>query len=311
MFRNRYSTFLWFISLSTQIPFFSSDLKRSFSAQERRTEPGQYYRVPEVTIERVEKHVDVGGRKLHCRIYGEGRPTVVLVSGFGAVQDNWNPIVTDIAALTTVMTYDRAGYGESEIGDLPVHGKQTAIDLHVLLEKLDVPAPYLLVGHSYGGRIVRLFTSMYPDDMAGLILEDTSHEDVLEEQRKILSGRDLEILEGMTFGRKVKNPKTETDYTFITMEQLRNSGPLPQIPFTVLTAGDRTRAVPPMFSEEARKKMIALGMKLQKKLVDLIPGGKHIIVEGVGHGMHLEKPEKVIGPIIEMVKEIRSRERVQ
>jgi len=66
-----------------------------------------------------------------------------------------------------------------------------------------------------------------------------------------------------------------------------------------------------MFSEEAKKKMIALGLELQTKLVDLIPGGKHVIVEGVGHGMHLEKPEKVIGPIVEMVKEIRSRERVR
>ena len=311
MYNNRYSVILWFILLFTQISFFSSNLIPVSSAQERRAEPEHFYRVPEVTIDRIEKHIDVGGRKLHCRIYGEGKPTVVLVSGFGAIQDNWNPVITDIAALTTVVTYDRAGYGESEIGDLPVHGKQTARDLHVLLEKLGVPSPYLLVGHSYGGRIVRLFASMYPNDMGGLILEDTSHEDVLEEQRKILTGRDLEILEEMTSGRKVNNPKTETDYTFITMEQVRNSGPLPQIPFTVLTAGDRSRAAPPMFSEEAKKKMIALGMELQKKLMDLIPGGKHIIVEGVGHGMHLEKPEKVIGPIVEMVKEIRSRERVR
>ena len=280
-------------------------LPPSSTQEENKTSAG-YVHIPDISTEKSEKMIDVGGRKLHSYIYGKGSPTVVLVSGFNAPQAYWNSVVPDLAALTTVVTYDRAGYGKSEKGDLPVHGKQTAKDLHILLENLKVPKPYILVGHSYGGRIVRLFSSMYPEDMGGLILEDTSHEDVLAEQMKILKGRDLEMLKEMTSGRRTQSkPKTESDYMFITMGQVRDSDPLPRIPYTVLTAGNRSGAVPPMFSKEAKKTIIELGFKLQKKLVELIPGGKHIIVEGIGHNMHLEKPDVLIDPVIKMVKDIR------
>ena len=99
----------------------------------------------------MESMIDVGGRKLHCCVYGSGSPTVVLVSGLEAPQVYWNPVIPDLAAKTTVLTYDRAGIGKSEIGDLPTHGEQSARDLHVLLDKLGLPKPYILVGHSYGG----------------------------------------------------------------------------------------------------------------------------------------------------------------
>lgn len=73
---------------------------------------------------------------------------MVLVSGFGAPQDYWNPVVPDLAAQTTVLTYDRAGIGKSEMGDLPTHGTQAAIDLHRLLDKPNLPKPYIVIGHS-------------------------------------------------------------------------------------------------------------------------------------------------------------------
>ena len=122
--------------------------------------------------------IDVGGRRLHCAVYGSGGPTVVFVSGFQAPQAYWNPVVPGIAEITTAVTYDRPGYGKSERGDRPVHGLQAADDLHVLLGKLGVSKPYLLVGHSYGGRIVRSFAAAYPADTAGLILEEAGHEDL-------------------------------------------------------------------------------------------------------------------------------------
>jgi pimeloyl-ACP methyl ester carboxylesterase len=252
--------------------------------------------------------IDVGGRKLDCCVYGKGSPTIVLVSGFGAPQAYWNWVVPDLAAQTTVVTYDRAGIGKSEIGDLPTHGEQSAKDLHVLLEKLNVPQPYILVGHSYGGRVVRLFASMYPDVMGGLILEDAQHEDVPDEQKKILKGKDLEAFEQMVARFSTpENPKTEADYRNITMEQVRKSKPLPPIPFIVLTAGDRSKAIPPMFSDEAKEQIARLELEMQQKLVTLIPGGRQIIVEGVGHNIHAEKPEALIAPVVEMINEMREK----
>lgn len=266
------------------------------------------FQIPEISTPKIEKMIDVGGRSLHCNVYGKGSPAVVLVSGFRAPQTYWNPVVPALAAQTTVLTYDRAGIGKSEIGELPTHGKQAAADLHTLLNKLNLPKPYIVIGHSYGGSVVRLFVSMYPDNISGLILEDSQHEDILEEQRKILKGKDLEKLEEM-FSRfkPPDNPITEGDYRNITMEQIKKSKPLPQVPFAVLTAGDRSKGMPPVFSKEANQKIAELGIELQKKLAALIPGGKHIIVEGVGHNMHLEKPEVLIETMNEMIKEVRNR----
>ena len=103
---------------------------------------------------------------------------------------------------------------------------------------------------------------MYPEEMGGLILEDSQHEDVLNEQLKILKGKDLEALEQMVARFSTpENPKTEADYRNITTEQVRKSKPLPQIPFVVLTAGDRSKAMPPMFSDEAKEKIKLLRRK--------------------------------------------------
>ncbi len=271
--------------------------------------PQEQIRIPEISTPKIENMIDVGGRKLHCCLYGKGSPTVVLVSGLEAPQAYWNSVIPDLAAKTTVVTYDRAGIGKSEIDDLPTHGEQSAKDLHVLLDKLGVPRPYILVGHSYGGSVVRLFAFMYPDNMGGLILEDTQHEDVLIELRKILKGKDLEAFDQLVADMfsTPENPETEADYRDITRAQLRKSKPLPRIPFVVLTSADRAKAMGPMFSDEALKKMAESDFALNKKLAALIPGGRQIIVEGTGHNIHVDKPEALIAPVVEMIKEVREK----
>jgi len=273
--------------------------------------PQEEIRIPEISTPKIEHMIDVGGRRLHCYVYGSGSPAVVLVSGLEAPQAYWNSVIPDLAANTTVVTFDRAGVGKSEIGDLPAHGEQSAKDLHVLLDKLAVPRPYVLVGHSYGGSVVRLFASLYPDDMGGLILEDAQHEDNLNELRRVLKGKDLEAFEQLTADRfrTPGNPKTEADYGNITREQLRKIKPLPQMPFVVLTAAGRAKAMGPMFSDEAIEKMAEADSALNRKLAALIPGGRLIIVEGTGHNIHVDKPEALISPLVEMIKEVRTKKK--
>lgn len=271
--------------------------------------PQEQIRIPEISTPKIESMIDVGGRRLDSCVYGSGSPTVVLVSGLGAPQAYWNPVIPDLAAKTTIVTYDRAGVGDSEIGDLPTHAEQSAKDLQVLLDKLGVPGPYILVGHSYGGNVIRLFASMYPDDMGGLILEDTQHEDVLNELRKILKGKDLEAFEQLLVDMfsAPENPKTEADYRNITRDQLRNSKPLPKIPFVMLTSADRAKAMSDMFSDAAIEEIAKLDGALNRKLAALIPGGRHIIVEGTGHDIHADKPEALMGPVVEMINEVREK----
>ena len=276
------------------------------AAQQVRQTRGERVALKPLDIPKAEHFADVGNRRLHSFVYGKGSPSIVLISGNRAPQEYWNSVVPALAEKTTVLTYDRAGIGRSETGDLPLHAKQSAEDLAHLLKLLEIPAPYIVVGHSYGGTVARLFAAMNPEDIAGLILEDCSHEDILEEQRKILKGADLEQLEKMVEMMSPEGPpQTETDCVRVSKQQLRDSPPLPAVPFVVITSGDRSKAMPPMFSAQGKSDLITLGLNLQKRLVALIPGGKHIVAEGVGHNIHVERPELLLEPIIEMLEEKR------
>ncbi len=267
---------------------------------------GHAMALQECEVDGTEHVVDVGGRKLHGIVYGEGSPTVVLIGGFNAPQGYWNGVVPAIAEQATVVTYDRAGYGMSEIGDLPLDGGQSAGDLDVLLREMGVPTPYVVVGHSYGVDVARLFAVTRPDDTGGLILVDGQYQGILEEQRKVLDGQDLEKLEEMVvMMSEMADPRSELAYRETTTEQLRESGPLPEIPFVVITAGDRSRGMPPVFSKEAQAELAELGVRLQERLVALIPGGTHIVAERVGHNVHVEKPEVLLDPLGEMIDVIQ------
>lgn len=302
MTATRIAVIAWGLFLGVQVPVLRSQTSPP-------PPPPPAVKVPPLAIKGTEHMIDVGGRRLHSFVYGSGGPAVVLVSGFGAPQEYWNPVVAGIAELTTVVTYDRAGYGKSERGARPVHGQQTADDLHALLGKLGVPKPYILVGHSYGGRIVRLFASAYPSDTAGLVLEEAGHEDLPDAQLAALTGQDRETLETMIapFRAKVPDPRTEMDYMAETVEQLRRSGPLPRVPLVVITAASRGSGLPAVFSPDSQAKLTEVAMAMQKKLVELVPGGEHILVEGAGHNVHLERPEAVLGPVRAMIARLRGR----
>lgn len=126
--------------------------------------------------------VDVGGYRLH--IYGLGTqhagPSVILDAGLGCTCMDWDNVQGEIAAFARVYSYDRAGFGWSDGGPRPRSSRQMVEELHRLLENAHVAGPYVLVGHSFGGFNVRLFADTYPQEVAGLVLVDTSHEDQLE-----------------------------------------------------------------------------------------------------------------------------------
>ena len=275
-------------------------------AQEPPRSQGNPFRVPEITIERSEHMIDVGGRKLHSYVYGNEGPTVILINGFNAPQESWNAVVLGLADEATVVTYDRAGVGKSEIGSLPTHGKQSAIDLHYMIDKLDVPKPYILVGHSYGVGVTRLYADQFRDDLGGLVLLEGQHPDILDEQMKVLTGADLERLKRMSSGRPEPEQKiTEADYMFVTLEQRKKIGILEDIPCTVVTAGaHRERGIPPGFSEEGREKLLTLGLEMKTRLVEDIPGAEHVILENLSHMLHLEDPQPIIDIIKEMIEDV-------
>lgn len=130
------------------------------------------------------KLISVGQHKLYISIIGEdkGLPPVVLEHGCGSSALFWSLVAPEVAKVTQVIVYDRAGYGWSEAGPFPRTNEQCVSELYELLQRSGVVGPYILVGHSYGGLNVRLFAGRYPELTAGAVLVDSMHEDEVTER---------------------------------------------------------------------------------------------------------------------------------
>ena len=124
--------------------------------------------------------IDVGGHRLHINIQGASpenkqQPTVVFDSGLGATSTSWRMVAPEIARHVRVVTYDRAGLGWSDPSPKPRTARQNVAELRALLQKASVPPPYLFVAHSYGAYNCRLYASLFPDEVAGLVMVDGIH----------------------------------------------------------------------------------------------------------------------------------------
>lgn len=129
--------------------------------------------------------LDVGGHRLHIQCAGAGRPTVVLETGALAMSALWGGVQPEVAVHTRVCSYDRAGLGWSEPGPKPRDALHIASELRTLLRNADETPPYVLVGHSFGGLLIRVYTDQYPEDVVGLLLLDSSHPDQVARFEKV------------------------------------------------------------------------------------------------------------------------------
>lgn len=126
--------------------------------------------------------IDVGGWRMHINCTGEtrpGQPTVILEAGSSDFSIDWAFVQPEVATFTRVCSYDRSGSGWSDLGPHPHTLKQIVLELHLLLDKAEESAPLVYVGHSYGGRLARIYASTYPADVRGIVFVDAGHEDSL------------------------------------------------------------------------------------------------------------------------------------
>jgi pimeloyl-ACP methyl ester carboxylesterase len=119
--------------------------------------------------------VDAGDHGLHINCVGEGSPTVILEAASLGMSAHWTQVQQQVAQTTHVCAYDRAGLGWSERGPEPRDARQISSELHTLLNGAGTEGPYVLVGHSYGGLYARMYAARYLDEMAGVVLVDSSH----------------------------------------------------------------------------------------------------------------------------------------
>lgn len=160
--------------------------------------------------------VDIGGQRLHLHCGGTGAPTVVLEGGAGDFSFIWALVQPEVQKFTRVCSYDRAGYAWSDPGRQPRTFGQLALELHTALERAGEAGPYVLVGQSFGGLVVRGFAAQYRSEVQGMVLVDAVHED----QRVIYGGQPHRIRDGAT-GRPFPEPEIALDT--LTLRLVRDS----------------------------------------------------------------------------------------
>jgi pimeloyl-ACP methyl ester carboxylesterase len=141
------------------------------------------------------KLVEIDGSRMHIKSVGTGSLTVILEAGLGAMSSVWGWIQPEVEKFTRVVSYDRPGLGWSDADTFSPSALRIAWRLHKLLQISGITGPYVLVGHSMGGLLVRVFANQYPDEVVGMVLVDATHQDQYERhsdiQRHMHSGFQL------------------------------------------------------------------------------------------------------------------------
>ena len=256
--------------------------------------------------ERLDALFDVGGgRRLYLSCVGTGSPTVVLDAADGESAATWFGVESAVAPITQVCSYDRPGtqVSASDPAPAPRTGADAVADLHALLAAAGVPGPYVLAGHSDGGLYARLYAHTYPDDVAGLVLVDPAHEDVLARLEALVGPELWAQFEGAI----AQGPNPERmDFEASTAEvrAARAAAPLRPMPLIVVSAGQPTdpAAFPPGWPVEADEQ---LDRDLNDDLAGQVPSGRHVVAEQSGHYVHQTEPEVVVEAIRQVVEAVR------
>ncbi len=284
--------------------------------------------------------VDIGGRLLWLECRGQGSPTVILEAGGNSRSDIWSRdyreptgqrtmVLPGVAAFTRVCAYDRPGTIGEVNPDLdsdgplfypsrsdPVPQPRTAqdmvADLHALLIAADVPGPYVLVGHSFGGLTVRLYASTYPDEVGGMVLVDATPEDVWIRFKEALSPAqwaefeaasvNQELLDAYPEAERLGTAPLEDDPSTRQVRQAQMDTPLRPMPLVVLSHGIPF-AVP--FPGWPSDEMEGIMRSLQENLARLVPDARFVIANQSGHNIHQDQPELVIDAIRQVVEAVR------
>ena len=266
--------------------------------------------------------VDIGGRKLHIHCIGPERrtPTVILEAGGGGFSITWSRVQDLLSSRVRTCAYDRAGSGWSEAGPAPRTMAQEVFELHALLDAAEVTGPFVLVGQSIGGLLVRMYTDRYGSDVAGLVLVDPTHESsVLFNVRE---GRWVRLRE-LAAGRSIPEPRRESsaspqndaagdymaeEFQQIYLSRLANPEPLGDRPLIVLAAGKQP--APPGTSEELWTRLREEKDEQKADLARLSRNSKLIRDPSSGHDIQIDNPQLVVRAIEEVLDAIATGNRL-
>jgi pimeloyl-ACP methyl ester carboxylesterase len=255
----------------------------------------------------------VDGYHLFLRAMGHGFPTVILDSGLGRTSDDWlrSGILDQIASFSQVCAYDRAGLGQSDPLPMPMPrtARQLAVDLATLLQAAQLPSPYILVAHSFGGLIARSFAQAHPAETAGLVLIDAMHEDDASTVLALLPSATPGELASLTdyraaFLETVSLEPEPIDWATSTRE-MRDIDSVGACPVVVMTA-ERFELVPPDFPAALVSQLAQNHQALQQHLTSLSSNSRQLIARGCGHVVMQDHPEYIVQAVRELVEQVRA-----
>jgi pimeloyl-ACP methyl ester carboxylesterase len=274
--------------------------------------------------------VDIGGgRKMYLECRGTGSPTVLIVPGGKAAADDWTEsepgkmnVFSEVAKFTRVCAYDRPG---TPLGDgnpsrsdpvpMPITVADSVGDIHALVAAAKIATPFVIVGHSYGGLIVRLYAMTYPGDVDGMVLVDALSEGLRAAEMPEEWAHQKVILDGdLTETLKIY-PDIERADADRSFDELVAAPPLQPMPLVVLSADHpwgplvpgfiADGALPPDTPPDIGYVTDRAQKEAQAKLAAAVPGAKHVVNTDSGHEIHKDQPQLVLGSIREVVDAVR------
>lgn len=253
--------------------------------------------------------VDDHGRRLALVKQGRGPVAVVLETGLGADSTEWHAVQQAVAQVAPVYRYDRANRGHSDPAPMPRSIQDAVDDLHHLVRAAVIPTPFVLVGHSLGGLIARLYAAQHAQDVAGLVLVDPMHEDQFERGGPLLPLPEPGEPAALTAFRQFwtvdwRDPaKNAEGVDFVRSQaQAHTIRTLGDLPLLVLAAGAATRALSP--DAEALRPFAAARAAGLLEIARQSSRGHLRIVGDSGHFIQRDDPDAVIAAIREMLQRV-------
>ena len=264
--------------------------------------------------------VEIGrGRKIHLECRGMGSPTVVLISGTRGAHDDWTDLINpknptgvpkpgesavfpQISKFTRVCAYDRPGttLNDNTVTDStpvlqPTTAQQGVADLHALLTAAGEPKSYVLVGHSWGGLIARLFASTYPDEVSGLVLVDPASEFLKTSLTPEQWATYIQATKKLIESNRLEAPDHER-----TLDLLHGSPLVRAMPIVVLTSDKR-------FDFGAGGPETWAAWRTAHDRLAKLLNAKHVSDTNSGHAIQMEQPQLVIDAVREVIEAVRNR----
>ena len=289
-------------------------------------------------LTQIGRSVDIGGRTLNIHCTGEGSPTVVFASARTAPGYVWTPTQRGVSAFTRSCWYDRADLGWSDPGPDPAWADAAARDLHRLVQNARLEPPLVLVGHSFGGYIIRLYHHAYPGEVSGMVFADAALEDAGTIQgmphrerppipRAVILGlstvfgrlgmmrvlasspgpppkywtaEEWDILARLRRQRNISLADAKVGPGRASDDLVRSAGGLEDMPLIVLTQGD------PSSPSSAAPGVFRGWVDLQRRFAERSRRGRQVLVANSGHGIPVEAPDAVIDAVREIVTTVRN-----